>query len=61
MRERTLVANAGKTNTRRSVRLLAHLAADLAEWRLRSGRLAPRAPVFAGADGEGWTAEGFNK
>jgi integrase len=61
VRERTLVVNAGKTNSRRSVRLLAPLAADLAEWRLRSGRPPEGTPVFPGGDGGPWTAEGFNK
>jgi integrase len=61
VRERTVIVNAAKTNSRRSVRLLAPLAADLAEWRLRSGRPDVGAPVFPGGDGEAWTAEGFNK
>lgn len=59
--ERTLVVDAPKTRTRRNVRLLAPLAADLREWRLASGRPAPGLPVFPGEGGEKWTAEGFNK
>ncbi|MFL5885411.1 MAG: hypothetical protein ACJ77M_10105 [Thermoleophilaceae bacterium] len=51
---------APKTHGRRGVRLLGPLATNLAEWRLARGR--PEAgPVFPGADGEAWTAEGFNK
>jgi len=61
VRERTLLVNAQKTASRRTVRLLAPLAADLAEWRLASGRPAEDAPVLPGDDGDTWTAEGFNK
>jgi integrase len=59
--ERTIVVNAPKTRTRRNVRLLVPLAADLREWRLASGRPDEDAYVFPGHDGEPWTAEGFNK
>jgi integrase len=61
LRERTLVVNAEKTRTRRTVRLLDPLAADLAEWRLASARPAEHLPVVPGHDDAGWTAEGFNK
>lgn len=61
VRERTLLVNADKTRTRRTVRVLAPLATDLSEWRLASGRPAPAAPVVPGQDGMPWTAEGFNK
>lgn len=43
-----------KTNRVRSVRLLAPLAADLAEWRLASGRPADDALVFPSANGGVW-------
>lgn len=58
--ERTLVIHAPKTGQRRSVRLLAPLAADLAEWRLATGRPGAAVPVFSGASGTDWTADGFN-
>jgi integrase len=61
VRDRTLLVNAEKTRTRRTVRLLAPLATDLAEWRLASGRPPEDAPVIPGQDGRSWTAEGFNK
>lgn len=59
--ERTLMVNAPKTRGRRSVRLLAPLAADLAEWRLASGRPAEGQHVFPAEGGEEWTVGGFNK
>jgi hypothetical protein len=37
-----------KTGQTRTVRLLAPLAADLAEWRLASGRPGPKSLVFPG-------------
>ncbi len=61
LRERTLVVNAEKTRTRRAVRLLDPLAADLAEWRLASARPADRLPVIPAHEGGPWTVEGFNK
>jgi integrase len=44
-----------KTGQTRTVRLLSPLARDLNEWRLASGRPAPKALVFPGADGVVWT------
>jgi integrase len=58
VKERTLVVGAPKTGRRRSVRLLEHLAADLAEWRHAA---PPSEHVFSAEDGGEWTAEGFNK
>jgi len=55
------VITAPKTRSRRSVRLLAPLATDLAEWRLASGRPSPDAWVFPDEDGGQWSANGFNK
>jgi integrase len=46
-----------KTGKRRSVRLLAPLAADLAEWRLASRRPDETALVFPRKDGRVWTDE----
>jgi integrase len=46
-----------KTGKRRSVRLLAPLAADLAEWRLASRRPDETALVFPRKDGRAWTDE----
>lgn len=43
-----------KTRQTRSVRLLAPLASDLAEWRLASGRPDDRTLVFPGAEGQPW-------
>lgn len=48
---------ATKTGQRRSVRLLAPLAADLAEWRLARGRPDEEALVFPTRDGRVWTEE----
>ncbi|MGH3041153.1 MAG: tyrosine-type recombinase/integrase [Gaiellaceae bacterium] len=44
-----------KTGKRRSVRLLAPLVADLAEWRLGCGRPDDDAIVFPTSDGRVWT------
>lgn len=46
-----------KTGQKRSVRLLAPLAADLLEWRLASGRPDDDALVFPTKDGRVWTEE----
>jgi integrase len=61
VRDGTLLVYATKTQTRRTVRLLAPLAADLAAWRLASGRPGDDALVFADEDGGEWTANAFNK
>jgi integrase len=58
VKERTIVIGAPKTGRRRSVRLLEHLADDLAAW----GRAVPTGQTIFPADGGGeWTAGGFNK
>ena len=44
-----------KTDTVRTVQLLAPVAADLAAWRLRCGRPAKTAPVFPHPSGGQWT------
>jgi integrase len=44
-----------KTRQTRSVRLLAPLASDLAEWRLACGRPDERTLVFPGAEGQPWS------
>jgi integrase len=44
-----------KTGQTRTVRLLAPLATDLAEWRLASGRPGPKSLVFPGPRGMSWT------
>jgi len=46
---------ATKTHSSRTVRLLAPLAADLREWRMRSGRPADSALIFPGHDGNPWS------
>jgi integrase len=48
-----------KTTAHRTVRLLAPLAADLREWRLRSGRPANHALVFPSKKGEPWTLAAY--
>jgi integrase len=49
-----------KTSAHRTVRLLAPLAADLREWRLRSGRPPDRSLVFPSKKGELWTLAAYN-
>ena len=44
-----------KTDAHRTVRLLAPLASDLREWRLRSGRPAQRSLIFPSRTGEPWS------
>jgi integrase len=64
MREQTIVVDkavslgeekATKTRSKRTVRLFAPLAADLAEWRMASGRPSGTALVFPTAEGDLWT------
>jgi len=59
VRDRTLVVNASKTGRTRTVRLLAPLATDLAEWKLASGRPSDGGLVFPGHDGDPWTREAY--
>lgn len=61
VRDRTLLVNAAKTDSRRTVRLLAPLAGDLAEWRLACGRANGDAHVFPDHGGGQWSANGFEK
>lgn len=55
VQERTLIINSEKTGTRRSVRLLGPLAADLAQWRAASAPANADAYVFPSHSGERWT------
>jgi integrase len=48
-----------KTSAHRAVRLLAPLAADLREWRMRSGRPSDRALIFPGRDGKPWSEAAY--
>lgn len=48
-----------KTGTSRAVRLLGPLRADLAEWRLASGRPADGVLVFPSATGQPWTEPAY--
>jgi integrase len=48
-----------KTKAHRTVKLLAPLARDLAEWRLRSGRPADDALIFPGVDGQPWSEAAY--
>jgi site-specific recombinase XerD len=52
--ERTIRVYAPKTNTSRSVRLSASLAADLREFRMASGRPAATALIFPDQNGDIW-------
>ena len=61
VQDRSLVVNAQKTGKRRTVQLLAPLAADLREWRMASGRPADDAPVIPRpSDGKTMSAKTFN-
>lgn len=59
--ERTLLVDAEKTHRRRTVRLLAPLHTDLAEWRGACGSPPESARVFPDAAGQLWTANAFEK
>lgn len=68
VRERTILVEAAvslgvlahtKTRRRRTVRLLAPLAQDLADWRLHAGRSEDEALVFPGHDGHPWTLAAY--
>jgi integrase len=48
-----------KTTSHRTVRLLAPLAADLREWKLRSGRPDDRELIFPSATGAVWTLPAY--
>src|SRR3954466_9656275 len=48
-----------KTTAHRTVRLLAPLRADLAEWRLASGRPSEAALLFPNHEGEAWTEPAY--
>ena len=61
VRESTLLVYATKTQARRTVRLLAPLAADLAAWKLASGRPGDDVLVFADEAGGEWSANAFNR
>lgn len=55
----TLVVNASKTGQRRTVRLLAPLAADLAAWKLASPATTHGDLVFPADDGTAWSDEAY--
>lgn len=68
VRERTLLVESSvsigaiastKTRRRRTVRLLAPLASDLAEWRVRRAGAARDALVFPGYDEQPWSSAGW--
>jgi integrase len=61
VRTRTLLVTAEKTRSRRTVRLLAPLAEDLAVWRTVSGEPISGALVFPADNGDVWSANGFEK
>lgn len=59
VQDRTLLVYARKTNTTRTVRLLAPLAADLAAWRLACGNPDGSQLVFPSAAGEVWAERAY--
>jgi integrase len=59
VRDRTLLVHATKTHTTRTVRLLAPLASDLAEWRLACGRPAETALICPRPEGGPWRDHDF--
>jgi integrase len=61
VREQTIIVNAEKTRKRRTVRLLAPLAADLAMWKGASGDPDDDAHVFPDSEESEWSANGFEK
>lgn len=61
LRDRTLLVDAEKTGTRRSVRLLAPLCDDLDTWREATGEPATDDVLFPAADGGPWSANAFEK
>ncbi|MCW3039294.1 MAG: site-specific integrase [Solirubrobacterales bacterium] len=58
--DRTLTVNATKTNERRSVRLLAPLASDLASWKLQSEHTAAGDFLFPSPTGGRWRKEQYD-
>jgi integrase len=61
VRDRTLLVNAAKTGRRRTVRLLAPLASDLAVWQADRVKDDDESPVFPDEVGGVWSANGFEK
>jgi integrase len=59
VRDRTLMVYAPKTDTHRTVRLLAPLATDLKAWRLVCGRPGDKSLVFPEVDLDNWRAREF--
>jgi integrase len=59
--ERTVLVDADKTGSRRSVRLLAPLRDDLEGWRSACGDPGADAYVFAAVNGGLWSANAFEK
>jgi integrase len=59
VRARTLLVHATKTHTTRTVRLLAPLASDLAEWGLACGRPPGTALIFPRPEGGAWRDHDF--
>jgi integrase len=56
---KTITVNASKTGQRRSVRLLAPLAADLREWKKQTPGVGPGSLVFPNKLGSVWTREAY--
>lgn len=59
VQDRTIVVNAPKTGERRSVRMLAPLAADLAAWRLACGHPDDSSLLFPSVSGKVWSQEAY--
>lgn len=61
VREATLLVEAPKTNSARTVRLLGPLAADLKAWRLASGRPSDKRLIFPAVDLDRWRARQWKR
>ncbi len=61
VREATLLVEAPKTNTARTVRLLEPLANDLREWQRESGRPHANAAVFPELDLDNWRSRRWDR
>ena len=61
VRDATLLVSAPKTNTSRTVRLLAPLATDLQEFKLAAGSADDRCPIFGRVDLDRWRARQFSR
>lgn len=61
VKDQTIIVNAEKTRTRRTVRILSSVARDLAIWKDASGDPGGDEFVFPSSDGGEWSSNGFEK